>query len=51
MSARNMYRFRINIHEKKLCVKLIIYKKELSLNIVMVVSLPVLWVIRNTTMA
>jgi len=26
MSARNMYRIEINIHEKELCVKLVIYK-------------------------
>ena len=27
MAARNMYRTEINIHEKELCVKLVIYKK------------------------
>jgi len=26
MAARNMYRIEINIHEKELCVKLVIYK-------------------------
>jgi len=26
MVARNMYRIEINIHEKELCVKLVIYK-------------------------
>jgi len=26
MAARNMWRIEINIHEKELCVKLVIYK-------------------------
>jgi len=26
MAARNMYRIKVNIHEKELCVKLVIYK-------------------------
>jgi hypothetical protein len=26
MAARNMYRIEVNIHEKELCVKLVIYK-------------------------
>ena len=26
MAARNMYRIEINMHEKELCVKLVIYK-------------------------
>ena len=26
MAARNMYRIKINIHKKELCVKLVIYK-------------------------
>jgi len=26
MAARNMYRIKTNIHEKELCVKLVIYK-------------------------
>ena len=26
MAARNMYRIEINIYEKELCVKLVIYK-------------------------
>jgi len=26
MAARNMYRIEINIHEKELCVKLVIYR-------------------------
>ena len=26
MAARNTYRIKINIHEKELCVKLVIYK-------------------------
>ena len=26
MAAQNMYRIQINIHEKELCVKLVIYK-------------------------
>jgi hypothetical protein len=28
MAARNMYRIEINIHEKELCVKLVIYKEN-----------------------
>jgi len=30
MAARNMYRIEINIHEKELCVKLVIYKDYCS---------------------
>ena len=26
MTARNMYRIEINLHEKELCVKLVVYK-------------------------
>jgi len=28
VAARNMYKIEINIHEKELCVKLVIYKKK-----------------------
>ena len=28
MAARNMERIEINVHEKELCIKLVIYKEE-----------------------
>jgi len=33
MAARNMYRIEINIHEKELCVKLVITKNQKLLHV------------------
>jgi len=32
LSARNMWRIKINIYEKELCVKSVIYKKSTEMN-------------------
>ena len=33
MAARNMQRIEINIHEKELCVKLVIYEEQIAVYI------------------
>jgi len=36
IAVRNMQRIEINVHEKELCVKLVIYKDHISVSVVII---------------